>query len=390
MSPPGRPKGEHRSAQREGCLSGQQRRRFVAGSLAAVAAAGSASLAAQAPGSVRWRLRTQYGRGHDLVVASLALLAERLSAMTAGRFRLDVETRDDGTLRSPLFDAVRGGEFDAVHLDASTLVENDPLFAFLGAIPYGMTARQHDAWLRHGNGLATLRPALQRHGVVVFPAGGTGVEMGGWYRREIKGTADLKELKVRSLRCWRRRARPARRRGAADAGRRGAGGAAGGAPRRRRGCRPLRRRAAGLVQVRAVLLLPAGGGRRPPVRRAGPGRGLGGSACRPEGGVRSGMHRCGAGCRRALRRADAAGAAAAACQRGPAAAVSPGGRPGGYAAAEEALAAAGGGNEAFRQVHTAWRAFRDDQLRAFGLADSRNAGLLHSLVVAPGGAAAAK
>ena len=60
----------------------------------------------------------------------------------------------------------------------------------------------------------------------------------------------------------------------------------------------------------------------------------------------------------------------------------------GYAAAEEALAAAGGGNDEFRQVHTAWRAFRDDQLRAFGLADSRNAGLLHSLVVAPGAAAA--
>ena len=112
--------------------------------------------------------------------------------------RRGVETRDDG-IASPLFDAVRGGEFDAVHLDASTLVENDPLFAFLGAIPYGMTARQHDAWLRHGNGLATLRPALQRHGVVVFPAGGTGVEMGGWYRREIKGAADLKELKVRAF-----------------------------------------------------------------------------------------------------------------------------------------------------------------------------------------------
>jgi TRAP-type mannitol/chloroaromatic compound transport system substrate-binding protein len=60
----------------------------------------------------------------------------------------------------------------------------------------------------------------------------------------------------------------------------------------------------------------------------------------------------------------------------------------GYAAAEEALAAAGGGNDEFRQVHAAWRAFRDDQLRAFGLADSRNAALLHGLVVTPGPAGA--
>ncbi len=388
MSPPGRPKGEHRSAQREGCLSGQQRRRFVAGSLAAVAAAGSVSLAAQAPGSVRWRLRTQYGRGHDLVVASLALLAERLSAMTAGRFRLDVETRDDGTLRSPLFDAVRGGEFDAVHLDASTLVENDPLFAFLGAIPYGMTARQHDAWLRHGNGLATLRPALQRHGVVVFPAGGTGVEMGGWYRREIKGTADLKELKVRSfgvgagvlarLGVAVQRMPDGEVPAALQAGRLDGAVGAGPYDDERQGWYKFARfyyypLAAGgghqfvvLVRAEAWAALPAD------LKAAFE------AACTDAG--QDVAARYGAQTPRALRQLLANGV-----QLRP---FPPEVARAGYAAAEEALAAAGGGNEAFRQVHTAWRAFRDDQLRAFGLADSRNAGLLHSLVVAPGAAAA--
>jgi hypothetical protein len=54
----------------------------------------------------------------------------------------------------------------------------------------------------------------------------------------------------------------------------------------------------------------------------------------------------------------------------------------GFAAAGEALAAAGSGDE-FRQVHAAWKAFRDDQMRAFGLADARNASMLHSLTAAP-------
>jgi TRAP-type mannitol/chloroaromatic compound transport system substrate-binding protein len=353
-----------------------------------VAAAGSASLAAQVPGSVRWRLRTQYGRGHDLVVASLALLAERLSAMTAGRFRLDVETRDDGTSRSPLFDAVRGGEFDAVHLDASTLVENDPLFAFLGAIPYGMTARQHDAWLRHGNGLATLRPALQRHGVVVFPAGGTGVEMGGWYRREIKGTADLKELKVRSfgvgagvlarLGVAVQRMPDGEVPAALQAGRLDGAVGAGPYDDERQGWYKSARfyyypLATGgghqfvvLVRAEAWAALPAD------LKAAFE------AACTDAG--QDVAARYGAQTPRALRQLLANGV-----QLRP---FPPEVARAGYAAAEEALAAAGGGNEEFRQVHTAWRAFRDDQLRAFGLADSRNAGLLHSLVVAPGAAAA--
>jgi len=60
-----------------------------------------------------------------------------------------------------------------------------------------MNSRQMTAWMYHGNGLKLTRDFYRQYDIVNFPAGNTGVQMGGWYRKEIKSVEDLKGLKFR-------------------------------------------------------------------------------------------------------------------------------------------------------------------------------------------------
>ena len=55
-----------------------------------------------------------------------------------------------------------------------------------------MNTRQHNAWMYAGGGLELMRELFKEYGCVNFPAGNTGAQMGGWFRKEIKSPADLK------------------------------------------------------------------------------------------------------------------------------------------------------------------------------------------------------
>ncbi|MFX8573891.1 ABC transporter substrate-binding protein, partial [Acinetobacter baumannii] len=68
---------------------------------------------------------------------------------------------------------------------------------FDATVPFGLNARQQNAWIYSGGGMALLREFFDGYGVMNFPAGNTGVQMGGWFRKEIKTVEDLKGLKFR-------------------------------------------------------------------------------------------------------------------------------------------------------------------------------------------------
>jgi hypothetical protein len=73
---------------------------------------------------------------------------------------------------------------------------------FEAKLPFGMTQRQQNAWMYHGGGLQRVRDFMRDYGIVNFPGGNTGVQMGGRFRKEIKTVKDLKGLKNRpSAKC---------------------------------------------------------------------------------------------------------------------------------------------------------------------------------------------
>ena len=122
---------------------------------------------------------------------------------------------------------------------AIIIVGKDPTFSFDCTVPFGMNTRQMNAWIIQGGGRELMRALFKDYNVYNIPAGNTGAQMGGWFRKEIKTVADLNGLKFRIAGLAGAVADQARRRAAADRRRRHLSGAGKGHDRRGGMGRPL-------------------------------------------------------------------------------------------------------------------------------------------------------
>ena len=180
------------------------RRRFVkiaAAGTAAAALAGCRSAevgpAVQTRRRVQWRLVSSFPRGLDTLYGAAETLAERLEAMSGGMFRIRPYPAGEIVPGLQVLDAVQQGSVDAAHTASYYFIGKNPALAFDAGLPFGLTARQQFAWLYKGGGLDLTRGLFADFNVINFPAGSTGVQMGGWFKREIGGLADLRGLKMR-------------------------------------------------------------------------------------------------------------------------------------------------------------------------------------------------
>ena len=72
-----------------------------------------------------------------------------------------------------------------------------PAAQFFAAVPWGMNAQQVNAWLTNGNGQKLWDEVYKPFGIFALPAGNTGVQMGGWLKKEVNTASDFKGLKMR-------------------------------------------------------------------------------------------------------------------------------------------------------------------------------------------------
>ena len=174
-----------------------KRRDFLtkAGAGAALAAAAAPAIA-QAP-QVRWRFATMWPKSLDAMHGSAENWAKRVTALTEGRF--EIRTFSAGEIVPPpaVFDAVKDGTIECGHVLSSFAFGKNPAIAFDAGMPFGLNTRQQYAWMFDGGGLQLMREVFKQYNIVQFPVGNVGVQMGGWYRKEIKSVADLKGLKFR-------------------------------------------------------------------------------------------------------------------------------------------------------------------------------------------------
>lgn len=187
------------------------RRRFTALS----AAAGAAALAACGPGPghdkrdtgesaavvtrprVRWRLASSFPRATEILYGAAETFAARVEALTDGRFV--IEPNEAGALVPPfgVLDAVQSGSIEIGHTAGYYYLGKNPALVFDTALPFGMQARQHDAWMLHGDGRELAQRRLADFGIVSFPGGNTGTQMGGWFRDPVGSLAEIRGLKMR-------------------------------------------------------------------------------------------------------------------------------------------------------------------------------------------------
>jgi len=179
-----------------------QRRKFLTtagASLAAGAAAVPAMSQAQTSAlpTIKWRLTSSFPKSLDTIYGAAPTIAKRVADATGGKFTIQVFAAGEIVPGPQALDAVKDGTVECCHTAPYYYFGKDPTFAFGTAVPFGLNARQQNAWMYHGGGLALMREFLKDYNVINFPAGNTGAQMGGWFRKEIKTVADLKGLKFR-------------------------------------------------------------------------------------------------------------------------------------------------------------------------------------------------
>ncbi|MPZ43862.1 MAG: ABC transporter substrate-binding protein [Betaproteobacteria bacterium] len=176
----------------------RQRRKFL--TLAAAGLAGTAAAApaiAQAQPSVQWRLASSFPKSLDTVFYPAELITRRIAEITDNKFQIRVFAAGEVVPALQVLDAVQSGTVEAGHTAPYYYVGKDPAFAFGTNVPFGLNARQQNAWWYEGGGREVMAELYKDYGVVEFNAGNTGAQMGGWYRKEIRTVADLKGLKMR-------------------------------------------------------------------------------------------------------------------------------------------------------------------------------------------------
>ena len=181
-----------------------QRRSFLkkAGlGLAAGAAAAPGIVNAQAPAAglptISWRMATSWPKSLDTLFGGAEHVAKRVSAATGGKFTIKVFAAGEIVGGLQVLDAVQNGTVECGHTATYYYFGKDPTFALSCAVPFGPNSRQQNAWMYHGGGLELMREFYKGYNVMQFPAGNTGCQMGGWFRKEIKTVADLKGIKFR-------------------------------------------------------------------------------------------------------------------------------------------------------------------------------------------------
>ena len=193
-------------------MSSMKRRDFLtkatagavgAGAVAACGTDGPSTAAAQSEGGVisgprvQWRVVSSFPPSLDILHGGADRVAQRVSDLTEGQFTMRVFAAGELVPGLQVMDAVEAGTAQAGLTAGYYYIGKNPALAFDATVPFGLNARQQIAWLLHGGGLELLRGVYGEFGIINFPVGNTGAQMGGWFRRPINSRADLNGLRMR-------------------------------------------------------------------------------------------------------------------------------------------------------------------------------------------------
>ena len=142
-------------------------------------------------------MTSSFPKGLDTIYGGAEQLSKYLSEATDGNFTLDVFAGGEIVPALQAADAVTAGTVEACHTVSYYFWGKDPTWALFAAVPFSLNARGINAWHYHGGGIELANEFFASQNIVAFPGGNTGVQMGGWFRKEINTVADLEGLKFR-------------------------------------------------------------------------------------------------------------------------------------------------------------------------------------------------
>jgi TRAP-type mannitol/chloroaromatic compound transport system substrate-binding protein len=175
-----------------------KRRQFmVTAGLGAAATTLAAPAIAQSQPEIKWRCASSFPKSLDTIFGTAEMISKKVAAATDNKFQIRIFAAGELVPGLQVLDAVQADTVECGHTASYYYVGKDPTFAFDTTVPYGLNTRQQMAWMYQGGGIELFREFFKDYNIVQFPAGQTGAQMGGWFRKEIKTVEDLNGLKFR-------------------------------------------------------------------------------------------------------------------------------------------------------------------------------------------------
>ena len=175
-----------------------KRRDFLksAGVGAAAVAVASPAIAQSMP-ELKWRLTSSFPKSLDTLYGAAEVFAKAVAEATDNKFQIQVFAAGEIVPGLSAADAVQNGTVEMCHTASYYYFGKDPTFAFGTVIPFGLNTRMQNAWMFFGGAMDLMNDFYKKFNIYAIPAGNTGAQMGGWFRKEIKEASDFNGLKMR-------------------------------------------------------------------------------------------------------------------------------------------------------------------------------------------------
>jgi TRAP-type mannitol/chloroaromatic compound transport system substrate-binding protein len=175
-----------------------KRRQFLTavGGGAAAAAIAKPAIAQSMP-ELKWRLTSSFPKSLDTLFGAADRFSKAVAEATDNKFQIQVFAAGEIVPPFQAVDAVQNATVEMCQTAAYYFLGKDMTFALPCSSPFGPNARMQNAWEYHHGGIELMNEFFKKYNMLGMPAGNTGCQMGGWFRKEIKTIDDLKGLKFR-------------------------------------------------------------------------------------------------------------------------------------------------------------------------------------------------
>lgn len=146
---------------------------------------------------IKWRMVTSWPKSLDTIFGGAQGFCDRIRQMSGDKFQITPYAAGEIVPGLEVLDTVQNGTVECGHTASYYYIGKNSALAFATGLPFGFTPGQQNAWWYYGGGLEAMRKVYSDFNIINFPAGNTGAQMGGWFKKELKSLADLKGLKMR-------------------------------------------------------------------------------------------------------------------------------------------------------------------------------------------------
>ena len=144
-----------------------------------------------------WRMVTTWPKNYPGVGLGAENLSKLVNKMSAGRLQIKVYGSGELVPALEVFDAVSRGTVEMGHGASYYWIGKAPSAQFFTALPFGLNAQEMNAWLHYGGGLKLWEEAYDKFNLIPLAGGNTGVQMAGWFNKEINSLEDIKGTRMR-------------------------------------------------------------------------------------------------------------------------------------------------------------------------------------------------